>query len=49
MDNLMILCVITALVIAASYVLSISWQDFTRHLVPKKLRPSKAKSNPLNT
>ncbi len=43
MDNLMILCVIAALVVAASYVLSISWQDFTRHLVPGKLRTQKSK------
>mgnify|MGYP000052285852 FL=1 len=43
MDNLMILLVITALVVVASYVLSISWQDFTRHIIPAKLRTSKSK------
>ncbi len=43
MDNLMVLCVITALVLAASYLLSISWQDFSRHLVPRKFRASKSK------
>jgi cell division protein FtsL len=45
MDNLIVLCVITALVIVASYVLSISWHDFTRHLVQVKKRVVKSKKS----
>jgi hypothetical protein len=43
MDNLVILCVIASLVVIASYVLSISWHDFTRHLVARKFRVQKSK------
>ncbi len=43
MDNLIVLFVITGLVVVASYVLSLSWQDFSRHLIPRKLRPTKSK------
>jgi hypothetical protein len=45
MDNLVILCVITTLLIVASYVLSISWQDFTRNLVQVKKRVVKSKDS----
>ena len=45
MDNLVILCVITTLLIVASYVLSISWQDFTRDLVQVKKRAVKTKES----
>lgn len=43
MDNLVILCVISILVVIASYVLSVSWQDFSRHLTPVKLKLKKTK------
>jgi hypothetical protein len=42
MDNLVILCVITSLMIVASYILSICWHDFTRGLVQVKKRVSKS-------
>jgi hypothetical protein len=45
MENLVILCVITALVVVASYILSVSWQDFTRHLVQVKKRVVKSKKS----
>ncbi len=45
MDNLIVLCVIAALVVVASYILSISWQDFTRHLVQVKKRVVKSKES----
>jgi len=32
MNNMLVLFVIVALVIAAGYILSISWHDFTRHI-----------------
>jgi hypothetical protein len=45
MDNLVILCVITTLLIVASYILSVSWQDFTRHLVQVKTGVAKSKES----
>jgi cell division protein FtsL len=45
MDNLVILCLITTLLVVASYILSISWQDFTRNLVQVKKRVVKSKDS----